>query len=92
VTTLLDELNIDAMFTELVGRPHGLPARRYPQAIAVALALRHSWRREELMKFAKRLGVKLSAKDLSEVGSANASDATATDADAAGASEASVQS
>ena len=91
VTTLLDELNIDAMFTELVGRPHGVPARRYPQAIAVALALRHSWRRDELMKFAKRLGVKLTAKDLSEVASAHTSDATATDADAAGASEASVQ-
>jgi len=90
MTVLLDELNIDAMFTDLVGRPQGLPTRRYPQAIAVALALRHSWRREELMKFAKRLGVKLTAKDLSEVPSANGSDATATDADGGGAEEASV--
>lgn len=40
------------------------------------------------MKFAKRLGVKLTAKDLSEVAPAEDSDATATDADAAEASEA----
>jgi ParB/RepB/Spo0J family partition protein len=62
--TLLDELNVDSTFTELVGRPQGLPAKRYPQAIAVALALRHSWRREELVKFARRLGVKLTPRDL----------------------------
>jgi hypothetical protein len=85
IATLLDELNVDAMFTELVGRPQGLASRRYPQAIAVALALRHSWRREELVKFAKRFGVKLTTKDLSEVISDDKSDA-----DMAGASEASV--
>jgi ParB/RepB/Spo0J family partition protein len=64
IATLLEELNIDGAFTELVGRPQGLPTRRYPHAIAVALALRHSWRREELVKFARRFGVKLTAKDL----------------------------
>jgi hypothetical protein len=90
MTVLLNELNIDAMFTDLVGRPQGLPTRRYPQAIAVALALRHSWRREELVKFAKCLGIKLTAKDLSAVAPAETSNATATDAEAAGAEEASV--
>jgi ParB/RepB/Spo0J family partition protein len=90
MTTLLDEFNIDAMFTELVGRPHSLAARRYPQAIAVALALRHSWRREELVKFARRVGVKLTAKDLSEVSPVDTSDASARAVDAAGESEASV--
>ena len=73
--TLLGELNIDTMFTEIVGRPGGLSTRRYPQAIAVALALRHSWRREELVKCAKRLGVKLTAKDLRDAESVDNTDA-----------------
>ena len=64
IATLLEELNIDGVFTELVGRPQGLPTKRYPQAIAVALALRRSWRREDLVKFARRFGVRLTAKDL----------------------------
>ena len=71
MATLLEDLNIDGAFTELVGRPQGLPTRRYPQAIAVALALRHSWRREELVKFARRFGVKLTAKDLANSASGN---------------------
>jgi ParB/RepB/Spo0J family partition protein len=91
MTTLLGELNIDAAFTELVGRPSGLPTRRYPQAVAVALASRHSWRREELVKFAKRLGVKLTAKDLREAASQDDTDASPEiDADAVGQSEAAV--
>lgn len=67
IATLLEELNIDGAFTELVGRPHSLPTKRYPHAIAVALALRHSWRREELVKFARRFGVKLTTKELTDV-------------------------
>ena len=91
MTTLLGELNIDATFSDLVGRPSGLPTRRYPQAVAVALALRHSWRREELVKFARRLGVKLTAKDLRETESADNTDVpTAIDADAVDQSEAAV--
>jgi ParB/RepB/Spo0J family partition protein len=90
IATLLDELNIDATFTELVGRPAGLATRKYPQAIAVALSLRHSWRRDELVKFAKRFGVKLTTKDLSDAASSDTPDATADDAEAIGTSEASV--
>lgn len=90
IATLLEELNIDGAFTELVGRPQGLPTKRYPQAIAVALALRHSWRREELVKFARRLGVKLTANDLRKVALPDASDASESNNDAIGESEASV--
>jgi ParB/RepB/Spo0J family partition protein len=90
IATLLDELNVDAMFTELVGRPQGLASRRYPQAIAVALVLRHSWRREELVKFAKRFGVKLTTKDLSDAANTDTADAPASDADATGGAEAPV--
>lgn len=61
---LLEEIQIDDLFIELVGKPETLPVRRYPQALAVALTLRHSWQRERLLPFAKRLGVKVTAKDL----------------------------
>jgi ParB/RepB/Spo0J family partition protein len=88
IATLLEELNIDGAFTELIGRPQGLPTRRYPQAIAVALALRHSWRREELVKFARRFGVKLVAKDLNDP--AHNSDPSAADGGASADSEPSV--
>ena len=44
----------------------GLAAKRYPQAIAVALALRHSWQRDDLVTFSKRLGVKVTSKDLAD--------------------------
>src|SRR5688572_3213556 len=45
---VLDELHVDKLFRELVGDPRHLPRRRYPQAIAVAIALRHSWRPDDL--------------------------------------------
>jgi ParB/RepB/Spo0J family partition protein len=61
---VLEEIQIDDLFIELVGKPEALPVRRYPQALAVALTLRHSWQRERLLPFAKRLGVKVTAKDL----------------------------
>jgi RadC-like JAB domain len=89
IATLLGELNVDDTFTELVGRPQELPTRRYPEAIAVALALRHSWRRDDLVKFAKRFGVKLTTRDLNDNASTGAAQPPSPDADATGVSEAS---
>jgi len=60
---LLEDIRIDDVFLEVVGKAD-LPIRRYPQAIAVAPALRHSWQREDLLMFTKRLGVKVTAEDL----------------------------
>ena len=54
---LLDELYADDLFTELVGDPHAIPQRRYAHAVAVAIALRHSWRPDDLQAVAGRLGV-----------------------------------
>ena len=71
---LLEDIRIDDLFLEVVGQPEALPVSKYPQAVAVALALRHSWRREDLATFSKRLGVKVTAKDL-----APRNDATAPD-------------
>ena len=61
---LLEDIRIDDAFIEIVGKPEALPVSRYPHAIAVALALRHSWQREDLLRFSKRLGVKVTAQDL----------------------------
>jgi hypothetical protein len=59
LTLLLDELHTEELFTELVGSPRHLPVRRYPQAVAVAIALRRSWRPDELSHLAKRLRIAL---------------------------------
>lgn len=59
LNVLLDELHTEEPFTELVGSSRHLPVRRYPQAIAVAIALRHSWRPDDLARLAKRLRIAL---------------------------------
>ena len=71
---LLEDIRIDDVFLEVMGKPEALPVSRYPQAVAVALALRHSWRREDLATFSKRLGVKVTAKDLAPQNDATAPD------------------
>ena len=59
LNVLLDELHIEPLFAALVGSTRQLPVRRYPQAIAVAIALRHSWRADDLARLAKRLRISL---------------------------------
>jgi hypothetical protein len=54
---LLEELWIEDELVSLIGAPGRLSVSRYPQAIAVALALRHSWRPDDLRGVAKRLGI-----------------------------------
>jgi ParB/RepB/Spo0J family partition protein len=64
ISLLLEELRADDSLTDIVGPIHKLSPRRYPQALAVALACRHSWQRDELLRFARKLGVVISAKAL----------------------------
>ena len=52
------ELFPDDLFTDLVGNLDRVPRRRWPQVIAIAVALRHSWRRNGLEQIAKRLRVR----------------------------------
>src|SRR5438105_7714485 len=52
------ELFPDDLFKELVGNLDRVPRRRWPQVIAIAVALRHSWRRDGLEQIAKRLRVR----------------------------------
>jgi len=63
LSLLLNELHVDVLFTTLVGNPRHLPVRRFPQAVAVAIALRHSWRPDDLSHLARRLGIALSTHD-----------------------------
>jgi len=54
---LLDELYVDDLYTDLVGDPDTIPPHDYASAVAVAIALRHSWRPDDLEAIADRLGV-----------------------------------
>src|SRR5688500_14713141 len=55
---LVEELYVDDGLEELLGRAPGrLQVRQYPQAVAVALILRHSWRADDLACILERLGL-----------------------------------
>lgn len=57
VDLLLEELHISDDFDRLIGPTSGLPPSRYPQLLAIALVLRHSWCPQDLARVAKRLGL-----------------------------------
>jgi hypothetical protein len=67
VSVLLDELQPDDLFTEIVGPPNRLTPAQFPQAVAVALLLRHSWRQVDLTRIARRLGIPLTTKTLTNI-------------------------
>lgn len=55
---LLEELYVDDGFEDLLGKsPTELRLRQYPQAVAAALILRHSWRADDLACILERLGM-----------------------------------
>jgi hypothetical protein len=64
VSLLLTELQPDDLFTKIVGTPNRLTPSQFPQAVAIALLLRHSWRQVDLTRIAKRLGITLTIKTL----------------------------
>ena len=68
LSVLLEELHVDELFIHLMGTPERLPRERYPQAVAVAIALRHSWRSDDFYSIAKRLGVSLPRTDRRHAG------------------------
>jgi hypothetical protein len=56
---LIEELYIDESLNDLLGEhPRDLPTRRYAEAIAAALILRHSWRADDLTWIVESLGLK----------------------------------
>jgi hypothetical protein len=66
---VVDELYPDDLFPELVGSLDRIPRRQWPHVIAIAVALRHSWRRHGLTRMAKRLRVSLATSALPHSGS-----------------------
>jgi len=64
VSMLLAELHTDDLFDEIVGAPNRLTPSEFPQAVAIALLLRHSWRQVDLTRIARRLGIRLSTKTI----------------------------
>src|SRR4030095_15250760 len=67
VSLLLDELQPDELFTSIVGASSRIKPARFPQAVAIALLLRHSWRQSDLTRIAKRLGITLTTKTLKNI-------------------------
>jgi hypothetical protein len=67
VSVLLDELQPDDLFAEIVGAPNRLAPSQFPQAVAIALLLRHSWRQADLTQIARRLGITLRTKALKNI-------------------------
>ncbi len=54
----MQEFYVDDEITQALGTaPRQLPRRRYAQAVAVALVLRHSWRADDLADILERLGL-----------------------------------
>ena len=64
VKLIVEELFLDDLFTELVGPLDRVPPRQWPHVLAIAIALRRSWRRDGLSRVARQLRVSLAAKDL----------------------------
>lgn len=61
IEAVLEELYVDDHFEDLLGAPGELRAPQFPQAIAVALILRHSWHPDDLACMVERLGLKVKA-------------------------------
>ena len=64
VKLIVEELFLDDLFAELVGPLDRVPPRQWPHVLAIAIALRHSWRRDGLAHVARRLRVSLAAKEV----------------------------
>src|SRR4051812_283932 len=58
------ELYPDDLFAELIGNLDRVPRRHWPQVVALAVALRHSWRQHGLTRIVRSLHVqRQSAED-----------------------------
>jgi hypothetical protein len=56
---VVEELYPDDLFSELIGNLDRVPSRYWPGVMAIAVALRHSWRPDQLTRLARRLRVSL---------------------------------
>ena len=61
---VIEELYPDDLFSELIGNLDRVPARHWPCVLAIAVALRHSWRHDRLARVARRLHVSLPTSEI----------------------------
>jgi len=61
---VVEELYPDDLFSELIGNLDRVPSRQWPRVIAIAVALRHSWRHDRLARLARRLRVSLPTHEI----------------------------
>ena len=54
---VVHELYPDDLFSELIGNLDRIPRRRWPQVIALAVALRQSWRQDGLTRLVRSLRI-----------------------------------
>ena len=54
---VVHELYPDDLFSELIGNLERVPRRRWPQVIALAVALRYSWRQDGLTRLVRSLRI-----------------------------------
>jgi hypothetical protein len=57
VELLLEELHISDDFDRLIGQTADRSAAQYPQLLALALALRHSWCPQDFARVVRKLGL-----------------------------------
>ena len=62
VKLVVAELFPDDLFTELVGNLDRVPRQQWPHVIAIAVALRHSWRRDGLSRVERQLRISVGTK------------------------------
>ena len=60
---VVEEMYPDRLFADFVGDLDRVPARHWPSVLAIAVALRRSWRREGLTRLARQLHVSLADDD-----------------------------
>ena len=58
---VVHELYPDDLFPELIGNLDRVPRRRWPQVIALAVALRRSWRRDGLTQLLRSLRITINS-------------------------------
>ena len=61
---VVEELYPDDLFSELIGNLDRVPARHWPRVIAIAVALRHSWRHDRLARLSRRLRVSIPTSEI----------------------------
>src|SRR2546427_11142590 len=61
---VVEELYPDPLFADLIGHLNRVPSPHWPRVIAITVALRHSWRQDQLTRLVRRLRVSLSNREI----------------------------